>query len=143
MRDFLDEASALPRDRDRLAAEFVRRLDTGPAVGDGETLFEGLARVLIEVALVEPGDDERALRRTIRECLTEMVTTLRAHYAQALLRVEIEGRKVREFADEAGISHTNGGVRLKRARFALKARVRAALTRCGEHASHVCECDPF
>ncbi|TAJ17066.1 MAG: RNA polymerase subunit sigma-70, partial [Planctomycetota bacterium] len=61
-------------------------------------------------------------------------------YANALRRVEIDGVAVKDFADEAGISASNAGVRLFRARDALRARVRRSCGTCAEHGCLDCTC---
>ncbi len=141
MRDFLLGSSSTPLQADRLADELLRRLQTGPAIGDGELLFDGMARLLKEVSRID-GEEWRAARLSLRDCLSKLVTTVPPHYASALVAVEVERRKVREFAEQAGLSITNGGVRLYRARLALRARFRAALFLCDIHGSRLCACEP-
>jgi len=42
--------------------------------------------------------------------------TLKPEYAAALRRVEVDGVSVKDYADEAGISSNNAGVRIFRVR---------------------------
>ena len=54
----------------------------------------------------------------------------------------IDGVSATAFADEAGISANNAGVRLHRAHRALKARVREVCTTCADHGCSPCSCLP-
>lgn len=101
-------------------------------------MLDGLVRVFAELA----GLERSAVRRGLRESLASLAATVLPHYASALVQVELEGRKVKDFADHAGISVSNGGVRLHRARRALRRRFRTALAFCDRHQSHACGCNP-
>lgn len=134
----LARATADPSESNRIAQRFIRRLERGPALEDGETLLDGLVRVFAGIA----GLERAAVRRGLQESLASLAGTVLPHYASALVQVELEGRKVKDFADHAGISVSNGGVRLHRARRAVRRRFRTALAFCDRHQSHVCLCRP-
>jgi RNA polymerase sigma-70 factor (ECF subfamily) len=53
-------------------------------------------------------------------CLRPMIESLPAIYRDALVMVELEGLKHKQFADKAGISLTNAKTRVQRAREKLK-----------------------
>lgn len=68
-------------------------------------------------------------------CATRIAGALKPEYADVLRRVELEGASLRTFAEERGISATNAGVRVCRARDALRRTLVAA---CGTSAPHGC-----
>ena len=55
---------------------------------------------------------------------------------------ELDGATLAEFAKEADISPNNAGVRLHRARRALKARLSEACASCADHGCDPCACRP-
>ena len=72
-------------------------------------------------------DDE--LERVVCKCVGQLAGTLKPEYAAALRRVEVDGLSVKDYADEAGISSNNAGVRIFRAREALGSRSRGRAAR--------------
>lgn len=86
---------------------------------------------------VEP---DPALRETICQCGGELAGTLRPAYADALRRVEVDGISVKAYAAEAGISASNAGVRLFRAREALRRQVVRSCGTCADHGCLDCHC---
>jgi RNA polymerase sigma factor (sigma-70 family) len=91
---------------------------------------------------VEPTDDatDVELVETICACVTSLVDTLKPEYAVALRRVELEGESVTAYADAVGITAGNAGVRVFRARQALRRRVEESCGACAEHGCYQCEC---
>lgn len=80
-----------------------------------------------------PFDEE--LHQIVCSCVSSLVTTLKSSYAEAIRQVDLEGKRLQDFAKEAGITQNNASVRLHRAREAL----RSALTKCcGTCATHGC-----
>ena len=73
-------------------------------------------------------------------CVVDLASTLKPEYAAAIQRVDVEEVAVKDFAVEAGITATNAGVRLSRARDALRKQVRASCGTCAEHGCVVCHC---
>ena len=86
-----------------------------------------------------PGPDEE-LDRVACACVTALVDTLKPEYGAALRRVDLEGQSVRGFAEEAGITPTNAGVRLHRAREALRRQLARSCGTCLEHGCLECTC---
>ena len=103
--------------------------------GAGQRALAALAREL--EAQVEPDLDTR---NAVCRCVTSLAGTLKPEYAAALRRVEVDGLSVREYADEAGVTANNAGVRLFRAREALRKRVVSACGTCAEHGCLDCTC---
>ncbi|HSN24958.1 MAG TPA: sigma-70 family RNA polymerase sigma factor [Kofleriaceae bacterium] len=84
-------------------------------------------------------DDE--LERVVCRCVAQLADTLKPEYAAALRRVEVDGLSVKDYADEAGISSNNAGVRIFRAREALRKQVARACGTCATHGCLDCSCD--
>ncbi len=80
------------------------------------------------------------VRGEICGCVTRLTTTLKPEYAEALKRVEVDGLSVKAYAEEQGISANNAGVRLFRARDALRKQVVASCGTCAEHGCVDCTC---
>ena len=73
-------------------------------------------------------------------CITALVNTLKPEYGTALRRVDLDGLSVRGFAEEAGITPGNAGVRLHRAREALRRQLARACGTCLTHGCLDCRC---
>ena len=86
---------------------------------------------------LEPDGD---VRGAVCQCVGELARTLKPEYAEALERVELEGRAVKEYAAEAGITSSNAAVRVFRAREALKKQVVRSCGTCAEHGCLDCTC---
>jgi len=84
-------------------------------------------------------DDE--LRGVVCKCVAQLTDTLKPEYATALRRVEVEGVSVKDYADEVGISANNAGVRIFRAREALRKQVVRSCGTCATHGCLDCTCD--
>jgi RNA polymerase sigma factor (sigma-70 family) len=87
----------------------------------------------------ESAEDE-ALRETVCACVTELIPTLAPHHAVALRRAELEGATLQQLASELGITANNAGVRLHRARAALKKQLEATCGTCTAHGCLRCDC---
>ncbi|MGE0444097.1 MAG: RNA polymerase sigma factor [Vicinamibacterales bacterium] len=85
----------------------------------------------------EPAPD---LRAEICDCVNRLAATLKPEYAQALQAVDVDEQPVKAFAAAAGLSASNAGVRLHRARQALRARVAESCGTCAEHGCRDCSC---
>lgn len=83
-------------------------------------------------------DDE--LQATVCRCVGELAKTLKPEYADALDRIDIGGTAVKDYATETGISASNAGVRVFRAREALRKQVVRACGACAEHGCLDCTC---
>lgn len=86
------------------------------------------------------GNDDAELQRVVCKCVAQIAETLKPEYAAALKRVEIDGVSVKDYADEAGISSNNAGVRIFRAREALRRQVARACGTCATHGCIDCTC---
>lgn len=84
-----------------------------------------------------PDDD---LQRAVCRCVAQLADTLKPEYAAALKRIEVDGISVKDYADEAGISSSNAGVRIFRAREALRKQVARACGTCATHGCVDCTC---
>ena len=144
---------------DILQDAFVRTLDRIHAVPE-EALVPWFYRVLRN-ALIDRvrrrGTEERALAAFAQElatadtappeladeicaCVERLARSLKPAYAAALQAVDIEGTPVKTFAAAAGLTASHAGVRLFRAREALKRRVTESCGICAEHGCVECSC---
>ena len=82
------------------------------------------------------------MRGAICQCVGALAATLKAEYAEALRTVEVEGIAVKDYAERAGISTSNAGVRVFRAREALRKQVARSCGTCADHGCLDCTCAP-
>lgn len=88
-----------------------------------------------------PSDAELAeLHDVVCQCVTRLATTLKPEYAEALQRIDVEGVAVKDYAEQVGISASNAGVRVFRAREALRKQVVRSCGTCAEHGCLDCSC---
>jgi RNA polymerase sigma factor (sigma-70 family) len=80
------------------------------------------------------------LHRVVCRCVAALADTLKPEYADALRRIEVDGVPVKDYAAEAGISSSNAGVRVFRAREALRKQVARACGTCADHGCLDCTC---
>lgn len=80
------------------------------------------------------------LQNVVCQCVTRLADTLKPEYADALRRIDVDGTPVKDYADAAGISASNAGVRVFRAREALRKQVARACGTCAEHGCIDCTC---
>jgi RNA polymerase sigma-70 factor (ECF subfamily) len=146
---------------DLLQEAFVKGLSRGHQVNDLESAIPWFYRVLRNAltdwyrrrgaehrALAEWGGREDTVEGPRDEelfgevcgCVARLASTLRPEYADALRRVDVDGLAVKDFAAEAGITPGNAGVRLHRAREALRTRVTQSCGTCAEHGCLDCRC---
>lgn len=97
--------------------------------------LEGLARELADAS--EPSPD---LRQEICACVGRLAQTLKPEYAEALKAVDIDDTPVRVFAEASGLTPSNAGVRVFRAREALRRQVAKSCGTCAEHGCLDCSC---
>ena len=103
--------------------------------GTRDRALDALAKEMEDA--VEPPPE---IRDEICGCVNRLAATLKPEYEQAIRRVEVEGLPVTDFATEAGISASNAGVRVFRAREALRKQVKASCGACAEHGCLECSC---
>jgi len=163
-REFLAFVERRVRDRalaeDILQEAFVRGIDRIGELREGDSARAWFYRTLrnavidshrrraaadrrleaLAAELDREPQDESELDRVVCACVARLAGTLKAEYAQALRRIEIDGLPVVEFAKEAGISESNAGVRVHRARAALRREVSRSCGTCAEHGCFDCSC---
>lgn len=80
------------------------------------------------------------LEGEICACVSRLAATLKPEYAEALQSIDVAGTPVKSFAEQKGLSASNAGVRVFRAREALKKRVMQSCGTCAEHGCVNCTC---
>lgn len=128
------------RDETSSVAWFYRMLrnaviDHYRRTGVRNRALEKLAREMEDA--VEPPPE---IRDEICGCVTEIASTLKPEYEQAIRRIDVEGMPVQDFAAEAGITPNNASVRVFRAREALRKQVKTSCGTCAEHGCVECTC---
>jgi len=86
------------------------------------------------------GDGGEELARVACGCVLKLADTLKPEYSDALRRIEIDHVAVKDYADANGISASNAGVRIFRAREALRKQVARSCGTCAEHGCLDCTC---
>lgn len=82
-----------------------------------------------------------AIKNEICHCFEPLLTTLKPNYEAILRRVDLEGTRPVDFAEEEGITPNNAMVRLHRARRALREQMLLSCRTCAEHGCLDCTCD--
>jgi len=161
-RDFLGFVERRVGDRalaeDILQDAFVRGLDRVSELRSEESAIAWFYRVLRNAVIdhyrrrasrdralaafeseleAEPAGE---LRDAVCRCVSELARTLKPDYAEALELIEVQGLPVKAYAERAGISASNAGVRIFRARDALRRRVARSCGTCAEHGCLDCSC---
>ena len=103
--------------------------------GAADRAYEAFARELDTHEV--PTTDMEA---EICACVSRLAATLKPEYAEALEAIEVAGTPVKTFAEQKGLSSSNAGVRVFRAREALKKRVTESCGTCAEHGCFNCTC---
>jgi len=159
-RDFLHFVERRVGDRalaeDILQEAFVRGIDRGDQIEDSAVGWfyrvlrnaiidhhrrSAAARRRADAFAAEPSADDPDLKAVACRCVARLATTLKPEYANALQRVDIDGVPVKDYAAEAAITTSNAGVRVFRARDALRRQVVRACGTCAEHGCLDCSCD--
>ena len=145
---------------DILQDAFVRTIDKGDGIRDESSAVAWFYRTLRNAVIDHyrrSGTRNRALEAFAAEmkeatapppglaadlcaCVSEIAATLKPEYASAIQRVDVDELPVQKFAAEAGITANNAGVRLLRAREALRKQVKASCGTCAEHGCVECHC---
>jgi len=99
-----------------------------------------LTRAAAEPAGVEPPVDQEMMG-TVCECVRSLVETLRPAYAEAIRRVDLDGATLAQLAAEARITPNAAGVRIHRARRALKRQLERCCATCATHGCIDCRCE--
>lgn len=135
----IEKSDAL-RDEQSAVAWFYRMLrnaviDHYRRAGVRAKALEALAGEMRDA--VEPPPE---IRDAICACVVRLSEALKPEYADAIRRIDIDGVPVTAYANETGISTSNAGVRVFRAREALRKQVRASCGTCAEHGCLQCSC---
>jgi RNA polymerase sigma factor (sigma-70 family) len=130
------------RDRESAVAWFYRALRNASIdhLRRTKSRDRALARFAEEMETSEL--PPAAIHGEICRCISRLAATLKPEYADALRRVELDGVSVATFAKERGISASNAGVRVFRARAALRRSLIASCGTCAEHGCVACTCGP-
>jgi len=146
---------------DILQDAFVRGLERGGALRDGESATAWVYRVLrnavidhhrrrgaanraLDAFAGELGDATTApleVADSVCACVSHLAAALKPEYADALRVIDVEGVPVKDYATQAGLSRSNAAVRVFRARQALLRQVSASCGTCAEHGCLHCHCD--
>lgn len=136
----LDRVDSL-RKADSAVAWFYRVLRN--AIADHfrrqEVRDRTLTLVSAEAGEEAPQADEE-LEALACACVMDLLDTLKPEYAAAVRRVDLDGASVRGYAEETGITAGNAGVRLHRAREALRRQLARACGTCATHGCLDCQC---
>jgi RNA polymerase sigma factor (sigma-70 family) len=145
---------------DILQEAFVRSLDRGDQIQDSVVgwFYRVLRNAVVDhqrrqaVAnrrldefaseLEATGDGGEELANVACACIAQLADTLKPEYADALRRIEIDQVAVKDYAEAVGISASNAGVRIFRAREALRKQVARSCGTCAEHGCLDCTCSP-
>jgi RNA polymerase sigma factor (sigma-70 family) len=98
-----------------------------------------LERYAMDTDATDARDAE--LHGVVCRCVAKLAGTLKPEYADALHQIEIEGVAVKDYAAQRGISSSNAGVRVFRAREALRKQVVRSCGTCATHGCLDCTCD--
>jgi RNA polymerase sigma-70 factor (ECF subfamily) len=137
---------------------FVRSLDRGDEIRDSVVgwFYRVLRNAVIDhqrrqtvanrrldqfaAELESSGDGGEELAQIACRCVLELADTLKPEYSDALRRIEVDQIAVKDYADATGISASNAGVRIFRAREALRKQVARSCGTCAEHGCLDCTC---
>lgn len=144
---------------DLLQDAFVRGLDRADTLRDGESAVAWFYRMLRNAVIdhyrrndarsrnldrfraeVEPSTPPPEVAEVICQCVLALAETLKPDYAEAIRRIDVDGTAVKDFASERGLSANNAGVRVFRARAALREQVARSCGTCATHGCLDCTC---
>ena len=105
-----------------------------------QTKTKALVQFAKEIEPAEMPHEE--LRTEICACVNRLADTLKPDYAEALKAIDVDGTTVKSFAEQKGLTPSNAGVRVFRAREALRKLVVSSCGMCAEHGCMNCTCTP-
>lgn len=135
----LDRADTI-RDEESALAWFHRTLRN--AVIDHYRRTDARKRSLEALAAELEVASDPELQEVACRCVLALADTLKPEYAAAIRRIDVDGLPVKDFAAENGLTASNAGVRVFRAREALRKQVARACGTCAEHGCVDCCCRP-
>jgi RNA polymerase sigma-70 factor (ECF subfamily) len=80
------------------------------------------------------------LENEVCACLHGIVDNLKTEYSEILRAVDLGEQNVKDFAEQHSLSATNAGVRVHRARAALRKQLLRTCAACAEHGCLNCTC---
>ncbi len=103
-------------------------------------MHSSAAEFMAWVETRSPGESE--FHQAVAEVMSSVWPVLqrKPEYAEAIRAVDIDDTPVKAFAEKAGLTTTNAGVRLFRAREALRKQVTASCGTCADHGCLDCSC---
>ena len=118
----------------------IATFETPPSIsfGGAAQLTERTKAFACELDTQETPSKE--LEAEICACVSRLAASLEPEYAEALEAIEVAGTPVNTFAEQKGLSSSNAGVRVYRAREALKKRVTESCGTCADHGCLNCTC---
>jgi RNA polymerase sigma-70 factor (ECF subfamily) len=145
---------------DLLQSAFVRGIEKGGSVRDGENIVAWFYRVLrnaivdyhrqrgaaerASTSLIAQMEDHQEpdefFRAEVCRCVMTLLDNVKSEYREALLTVDLNDGSLAELASKAGITSNNAAVRVHRAREALRSQVTKACGICAEHGCIDCDC---
>jgi len=81
------------------------------------------------------------LQQAICACISDLVGTLKPEYQQAIRIMDLDEGRLKDLAEQSGITAGNAAVRVHRAREALRKQVRTVCGSCAEHGCLDCHCN--
>lgn len=144
---------------DILQEAFVRGIDRAASLREDESAVAWFYRMLRNAVIdhyrrndarrrnlerfaseLEPTEPEPEIAAVICRCVLSLAETLKPDYADAIRRIDVDGTAVKDFASEKGLTANNAGVRVFRARAALREQVARACGSCAVHGCLDCSC---
>jgi len=86
-------------------------------------------------------EPEAELHQEICRCVSGLLETLKPEYREALRIVDLGEGKLKDLAQQSGITAENAAVRVHRARAALRRRIEQACGTCSVHGCLDCSCE--
>ena len=128
------------RDEEAAVAWFYRVLRN--AIIDRSRRAAVADRRLTEYAqqLEQASEPDPSHVEQVCQCVRALVDTLKPDYSMALEQVDLAGKSLADYAQEVGITANNAGVRVHRARKALRKEVFGFCRMCAEHGCVDCSC---
>lgn len=134
----LDKLADL-RDPGAAVAWFYRTLRNASAdhARRGGSSRRALEKFATELEVARAG---RETHDQICRCVAAIADELKPEYSAAIRRIDVEGVAVKDYAAEEGITSNNAGVRVFRARAALREKVTATCGACASRGCVDCTC---
>lgn len=133
----LDRAGSI-RKGESVQAWFYRALRN--AVIDHYRRNDARRRSLERFAADLEAAEEPELAAAVCQCVLALADTLKPEYAEAIRSIDLDGMAVKSFAEAHGLTASNAGVRVFRAREALRKQVARSCGTCAEHGCLDCTC---